>query len=455
MKHKVLLFFVSFALVPTVCSYAQINCASTTQTKLICEFPVSSTQSNFTLFGPAANNAANSVASTINASTATQLTQLPIPSASIGVVSLRQKGQEATAPFDNLGPILTDRPDTVGKGHIYLGFSYQHFGFNAVDGVGLGALPVSFVTSVLLTSTDQRTEYGTETNNVNFKLDQEVGIATAGLTKSTDVSIVVPFNSVALHVTTSNIQAFTFDSAAPNNNNQPTYQNTVPLGSVAPIYSNGTANGVGDITLILKQQVLGGEGSRTAVAAGASARFPTGDSLNLLGSGAFGGNVFGLFEYRARVAPHLKLSYQWNNKSQLVNLSAPPSRLPGGLQFATGADVKILRTLGASFDLLGSQFVNTPSFALNTSTICQTQPSNTTTVPCYQPPSATNGGTGISSSFTAVSTFNSTYTVVNFSAGLKWTPIRHFLVYANMTKQVNNVGLRSNIVPLVGIAFKR
>jgi hypothetical protein len=36
---------------------------------------------------------------------------------------------------------------------------------------------------------------------------------------------------------------------------------------------------------------------------------------------------------------------------------------------------------------------------------------------------------------------------------LKWSPRPHFLLYGNVLVQLNNVGLRSDPVPLFGIAY--
>jgi hypothetical protein len=183
--------------------------------------------------------------------------------------------------------------------------------------------------------------------------------------------------------------------------------------------------------------VIGGEGSRGAVAAGASARFPSGDALNYLGSGAFGGSIFGLFEYRARLAPHMKLSYQWNGNSQVMNLQAPPTTgLPGGLEYAAGADFKIVRSLTLAADLLGNQFVNVPSFTSSN----------------FDLPKPAGQG-GIPKTIPLTTQTNLTYTTANFSGGLKWSPKAHFLLYGNVLLQLNNVGLRSDPVPLFGIAY--
>ncbi len=436
MKAKALLLFVLFACMPTVYSFGQVDC--TTSTKLVCEFPFSAQYlANNSVGGTAFLNAINGAATPINISIATQLTQLPVPSASVGVVTIRDKGSDVGHPFDNLGPILTDRPDTVGRKHLFIGSSFQEFNFNALDGVNLGSLLVGFTYSQNAPAPNQsdiQTFYGGDTNTITFQLNQYAEMATYGLTNRTDVSLVVPINQISLRVTSYGFQSYFYDSAS----NQ--YVNVLPVEAPPSLSSKGTATGIGDVTVSLKQLLLGSEGSRTAVSAGFGMRFPSGDALNYLGSGAFGGNLYGLFEYRWKVAPHLKLSYQWNGTSQLMNLSAPANttRLPGGLQYDGGADIRISRPLTLAVDLLGNQFVNTPSFTLTTN------PAQHTT----SPPAPY-------SSYITVSHPPNTYTTVNFSSGLKYSLGKHFLVYGNVLIQANNVGLRSEPVPLFGLAYKR
>jgi hypothetical protein len=431
-KAKALLLFISLGCALTVHSFGQVDC--TTSTKLVCQLPAS-----ITYVLPFANNTnfakirAEAIADTsaINGSLATQLTQLPVPSATVGVVSLKQRGSDIGVPFENLGPVLTDRPDTVGRGHLFAGFSYQHFNFNAIDGINLGSLPLGFSLNqaALNNPTDIQTFYVGDTNKVGFQLDQYVGVFTYGVTRKTDVSVVVPFTSVSLSVLSSGSLAYIYDPVSGQ------YSNDSPQAGTT-LKTSGSSKGFGDVTLSVKQLVLGSEGSRGAIAAGASARFPTGDALNYLGSGAYGGNVYGLFEYRARVAPHLKLSYQWNNVSQLLDLqNAPHIRLPGGLEFDAGADAKINRHLTVAADFLGTQFINTTSLA---ATIVPLTPASST-VP------ASLAGLALSP--------QNTYTTSNFSVGVKWSPIAHLLLYGNVMMQLNNVGLRSDPVPLFGIAY--
>ena len=432
------LFYIALVCAPAAIAFGQVNC--NTSTKLVCQFPVSAQVLATNAVGGYQNgqnpayqtafNAALAAAGPINESIAAQLTQLPVPSATVGVVSLKRKGHEGGVPFDNLGPILTDRPDTVGQGHLFGGFSYQHFNFNAIDGVNLRALPVGFSFNAYSKANpnDLQTFYGSGINNVAFQLDQYVALLTYGVNKTTDLSVIVPVNNVSLRVTSFDFKAFLYDSAK----NQ--YENVTPTqGNVT---TAGSASGIGDVTLNLKHMIFGQEGNRPAMAAGATFRFASGDAYNYLGAGALGGSLYGLMEYRASIAPHIKVGYQWNDSSRALNLaSSSPARLPGGLQYDIGSDIRLLQHLTVAVDVLGNQIVNAGSFSTSATTLSGT------------------GLPGGSTSVNSVTAFATTYTTSNFSGGVKWSPMAHLLVYGNVLLQLNNVGLRSDPVPLVGIAY--
>jgi hypothetical protein len=437
-KAKTLLLFVPFVFGPAIGAVGQVNC--TTSNKLVCELPTTSTTVAAAAIGAAqaqSNPIIVALSASINSSIGTQLTQLPIPSASVGTVSLQQAGNPFGVPFDNLGPVLTDRPDTVGKRRVFVGFNYQRFNFNALNGIDLGKFPIGYViTQANSTNTDTQTLYGSESADINFHLDQYVGILTYGLTRTTDVSVVVPFSNVSLAVTTSNFQTYVYDTNA----NQ--YSDESPTGQAAkPITTTGSASGVGDVILTVKQLLLGQEGRPPAIAVGADFRIPSGDALNYLGSGAFGFNLHGLFEYRAKLSPHLKLGYQWNTNSQLVDIyTAPNIVLPGGLQYDAGADYRVVRQLTVAVDVLGSQFVNTNSVSPFTQKLSPTPSAQTGEAPASLP---------------SISVAPNTYTTANVSAGLKWHPMKHWIFYGNVLIPINNVGLRSDPVPLAGISFTK
>ena len=424
----------------TLSSHAQISCPTTQQRQpLVCLLPDSI--SSYSFAGNAAQQGALAIAVPINGAIGVQLTQLPTPSGTSGTITLEEKGNPLGRPFDNAGPILVDVPGAVGRRHLYSSFSYQRFNFNAIDGLSLGSGNLKFGYGGVLNPAQQTVLYGSNQDVVKLHLDQYVASFTYGASKTTDISVIIPFNSVSATSTASNITAFScpysggpcVETQDPNSPN-----------AVKPNPVSGSASGIGDLTFTVKQLVYGGEGQSWAVALGGGLRLPTGDPYNYLGSGAYGANVFGLISYRSltsRFSPHFKLGEQWNGPSPLVNPnSSGQVNLPGGLQYAVGTDVRLPKGVTLSVDVLGSQFVNSPSLAASDISLPAsfTLPANT---------SAASALKGVAQFI------NNTYTTVNLSSGLKYKPYPGLIFYANVFLALKNLGLRSDPVPLVGVSY--
>jgi hypothetical protein len=407
---------------------AQVNCASGApdSNKLICAFPVSTgVLSNDSALGGgtsgAASNLAVTVATSLNTAMASQVSQLPIASASAGTVVVFKGGVPET--FNNLGPILTDRGQTIGRGKVFIGFSASQYVFTDLDKNSLSSLPFSFSRSSYNSSNVlQNTTYTSETINLAFKLNQYVGIATVGVSKRVDVSAIVPWERVSLGDTIS-----TANNTVVNANNTQAFTYTTPGN-----YFSGTANGVGDVIFNVKSMIWSGE--RSGFAAEFNFRTPTGDALNFLGSGAWGYNPYLVYTYLAKVSPHAKIGYVWNRSTILNNPTGTPGgnkALPGGMEYDIGADYAMLKRMTVAADLLGSQFLNTPAI---------------TQTPVSIP--------GISQPLQTSSPVTTSYTVNNFSAGLKVSPVGSLVLAGNVLVQLNNNGLHARPTPLVGISLK-
>jgi len=424
-----------FLLVVTLSStgaLGQINCSppGPSSKKLVCEIPFSTgVFSNNTSASAAA--AALRAVTAFNTAFATQVTQLPLASASAGTVVLYKAGVPET--FDNLGPILTDRAQTIGKHQLYLGSAATQFVFTDIDGIGLGKVPFTYEA----TATDKTTgavlsnTFTTEQTNIHFTVDLLINVATFGLTNRVDFSVIVPYERVS-------IGASTFDSRAYILN----ANNVLVFGpySVPSIYTPGTAHGVGDIVFDGKGQIWRGE--HAAVAAAIDVRTPTGDDQNYLGSGAWGFNPYIVYSYLSKVSPHVKVGYQWNTSTELNNptlTSGGNQALPGGVQYDVGADWAMLKRVTVAGDLLGSQYVNGVKLT-NTTTPLPTPATNPPTPPSIELPT--------------IDTETSTYSINDVSAGLKWNPFSNLVLTGNVLFQLNNDGLRSRPTPLVGISCK-
>jgi len=397
----------------------QINCSTgSAARKLVCEFP-------FSTGGLAAGTSASETATAINTGIATQVSQLPLASASAGTVEVYKSGVYET--FNNLGPILTDRAQVVGKGKVFIGFTGSQYVFTDIDGISLGKLPLAYSQTSYYpnTTTPISTTYTSETTNLAFRLDQFVGVATVGVSKRIDVTVIVPIERVSLGATSSASTSY--------------IQNAGSATAVGPItnpgnYTPGSASGLGDLTFNEKTVLQNGE--RATFSAGFTMRTPTGDDRNLLGSGSWGFNPYIIYSYLAKVSPHAKFGYQWNTKTELNNPTDAFGKnrsLPGGMNYDLGADWAMAKRLTVAGDLLGNQYLNTPVYLLSQISV----PTAAGSVPLA---SGTIG--------------NSSYTINDLSAGVKLNAFREFVISANVLVQLNNNGLRSRPTPLIGVSYK-
>ncbi len=427
MKQRTLQLLLLAAL-SSLAAKGQINCISgPAAQKLVCQFPFATGvfTNDSALGGTQGIKSAVQAAGVFNSAIGTQVSQLPLASASAGTVVVYKAGVPET--FDNLGPILTDRAQTVGKHRFFLGFTASQFVFTDIDGISLGSLPFAYYATAYQHGTNivQSNTYTTENTRLSFKINQFIGVATYGLSTRVDITVVVPIERVSLGATTFKSTSYILD---PNNN--------LIFGpySNANTYSPGTASGVGDITFNTKAELWKGE--HGTASAGMSVRTPTGDDQNYLGSGAWGFSPYLVYSYLAKVSPHAKIGYQWNTSTELNNPTDTAGgnlALPGGLQYDLGADWAMLRHVTVAGDLLGNQYLNAPKLI-------------STTIPLPTTPSI--------AALPTIVPGNSSYTISNLSTGLKWNPFRNLVLSGNVLFQLNNNGLRSRPTPLVGISYK-
>lgn len=417
----------------SVSAMGQINCASgPASQKLVCEFPYAAGQlTNDTALGSlgsssSGENAAKQAA-TFNSAVASQVSQLPLASASAGTVVVYKGGVPET--FNNLGPILTDRASTIGKHRFFLGATASQFVFTSIDGISLGALPLSYVQTAYNSSGGfVSNTYTTEETKLRFKINQFIGVATYGLTDRVELSVIVPVEYVSFGATTYNSTSYIANA-----------NNGVVFGpySNAQTWSPGTASGVSDITFNIKGEVWRGE--HATVSTGFNFRTPTGDDLNYLGSGAWGFNPYVVYSYLWKVSPHAKLGYQWNTATELNNpigTSGGNLALPGGMQYDLGADWAVAKRWTIAGDILGNQYLDSYKIVIPTT------------------PSVTLTGASGSIPLFATGTQNSSYSISNVSAGLKANPFRDLVFSANVLFQLNDIGMRSRPTPLLGISYK-
>jgi hypothetical protein len=410
-----------------------------------------------------------------NTTIAQVLGQLPLAAPVSGFVVGFDKATGQFVPLnENLGSVLTERGNTVGRHNIFVAFTAQRFVFQTIDGIKLSSLPtVGQYGTIPLGGNATAYEFESSTNSLSANLNQYTGIIAVGLTDKIDLSVTVPFERVSLSGGYANLTqtfvSYNSSGAAVGGGNLPLLTN-----QSSQVRVPGSASGFGDVLVNMKGTIIDAEKSKVAL--GAEARFPTGDEYNLLGTGAYGIKPYIVYSRLGRITPHANLGYQWNSFSNLyVNPcyflastdphSCPPSNLPGAgvpslklppsLDYSAGVDAGITKWLTVVGDFVGQRYFNSP-------VVTAPAPAGGT-VPFVPNCSAGSPAPAACTASPAVAALSSARTVGvttgsisvdNVALGLKIKPIGHLIISANALIRLDDGGLRPDrFVPLVGISY--
>jgi len=348
---------------------------------------------------------------------ATQLSQLPGTTALSGSALILSRSTQVLVPSEeSLGTILTQRGETIGKGRFYVAVTYQRFNFSSIDGISLKSVPTVLsaeqgASGATLLDTVQRTR-------IDLLVNQFAALGSYGLTKHLEVTVMVPFSQVILKTGavagTSGLAEVGQTQLSPVSN---------------PPFLAGSATGINDVTAGLKANLFNGEHTKLAI--GGDVRFPTGDESNFLGTGAYGFKPYIVLSRNSRITPNINLGYQWNGSSILSvdPKSGAKQNLPSSFLYSGGVDFRALKTLTLTTEFVGQAVIDGPRLALVSAS-----------TPVGPFPSVTNR-TG-------------TYVMDSMGAGFKFNPFKGLLVTGNVLVALDEGGLRSKVVPLVGISYR-
>jgi len=393
---------------------------------------------------------------TLSAAIATQLAILPIISPSSGFTY--KYDSEAGAfvrTTTSFGPIYAERAETMGRGRVSFGMSYQRFRFSRIDGIDLHKVPAVFSHIENTGPGDTPLSYEADvirtSNNINLNMDSTMLYGTVGVTDRIDVSVSIPIVSVRMSATSDativRVSGPTFDLPGRGTLPNP-HQFTADPNSLTNSYlSSGSASGIGDVSYRAKVNVW--RGRREAVAAGLDVRTPTGDARQWLGSGAFGIKPFIVISSAGK-----HFGYQWNGSSILAgdvtgstvsensdgiavitNGPATKQRLPSQLFYVAGADFGVTRRLSLAFDYLGQALINAPRVFRDT-----------------YPTQDIPGGTGVLS-LPTISGGKDTVGLSSAATGFKYNLFGNLLLTGNVLFRLDSKGLRQNAIPLVALSY--
>jgi len=379
------------------------------------------------------NSAFQSEFRLVNVALTSQLATVPLPSPASGFT---YHFDAATGTFvrttRSFGPILTDRGETIGRGKIAVGYTYQFFSYDHLDGVPLSSIPAVF-THDNLQAGGGRTDIVATSNAVEATVAQYTGALTFGITDRVDLSLAVPVVRTRLAL----LSNATIHRIGTGSNLGVHYFRDPDAiggyGSTRQFYSEGTAAGVGDLVARVKATMMR-EGTRS-LAAGLDVRLPTGDEQNLLGAGALGVRPFAaLSSSIGAFAPHVNVAYQWNGDSVIAGnvREGEKGNLPDQFMYAVGADVLIAPRLSVVMDLFGERVVSSPRLQALTST-----------------------RTGVAGSVTLpdIKFVTESYWTSAGGFGLKGNVAQNMLVTFNLRFAIADGGLTDRLSPLLGVEW--
>jgi len=357
-----------------------------------------------------------------------QLVSVPLPSPASGFTyEFDPTLGVFTRTTRSFGPILAERAETIGANRTSFGFTYQHYRFDTIEGIDLSQVPAVFTHDRPAVGTG-RDDVVTTVNTIDARVNQFTAFLTYGVTNSLDLSVAVPVVSndilVESHATIRRIgtideRTHFFRSAGDT------------IGDERVFTAFGSASGVGDITLRLKQTLGRRESSGFAV--GVDLRLPTGDEEQLLGAGAAGVRPFAVWSAAfGPVAPHANLGYLWNGSSVLAGdpASGVSADLPDQVAYVAGAEVSVNSRATVVFDVVGRFVIDSPRLVPETF-------------------HALDG----TSQFPNVVFRNDSFNEVNGALGLKLNLVQQLLLDVNVLFKLNNAGLRDKVTPLLGLEY--
>jgi hypothetical protein len=379
------------------------------------------------------NSAFQSEFRLMNVALTSQLATVPLPSPASGFTYMFDT---ATGTFvrstRSFGPILADRGETIGRGKIAFGYTYQFFSYDHLDGVPLTSVPAVF-THDNSEAGGGRADVVATANTIEATVNQFTGALTYGLTDRIDLSLAVPVVRTRLAL----LSNATIHRIGTGSNLAVHYFRDLDAiggyGSTKQFFAEGTAAGVGDLLARVKTTLL--RNGSHAFAAGLDLRLPTGDEQNLLGSGAAGLRAFAALSSQVGpLAPHANVAYLWNGESVLAGdvRAGQKADLPDQFTYALGADIVVGNRLSVIGDLFGQRVINSPRL-----------------VPVV------SARTGVAGSVTLP---DITFTVESYWAssgglGLKANVAPKMLVTFNLRFALGDGGLTDRLSPLLGVEW--
>jgi hypothetical protein len=424
----------------------------------------------------------------VNSSVATALGVIPLASPASGVIFQTDPLTGVDLPATStLGPVFTERGETIGKHKLYVGVTHEDFHFTKLNGQSLNNLQVLYTggdasgIKNLAGSGNLASFPATFNIGMDVRLSQNIAFVTYGVTDRFDVSVGLPMVHSAVAARTFNGILYDGDGLAGQTGATVANPNCWCAGTFNPgayvsprinftLPSVGQSSlgktGFGDLLLRLKGTAV--HNQHAAVAVGADLRFASGDAQNYLGTGTTSVKPFVAVSLYAPAihniifAPHLNAGWQFSGQSVLggqlqpntlsatmndgsgtvsyngAPLTATKGYLPDVFSWALGSEVAFGRHNTVIVDILGNQIG-----------LIHGAPSLTTGSAQGYSPTTLQGVTATG----LIGTGTSSFSQYSGAFGYKARVIGNLVFTFNALVRFDSNGLTARFTPLYGLGY--
>lgn len=326
---------------------------------------------------------------------------------------------------NSFGPLFAERALTNGKSRLTLGTNFQHTEFGSFSGQDLHSGEVKFYLRHIPCCNDAFFEGDVIEAALNLHLSSTTTsiFANYGLSNRWDVAVAVPI----VHVSVDADLTAKIDRFATSDLPQ---IHQFPGGlSTASFTRSGSASGVGDILVRTKYRFYDMAGG--GLAAGITLRLPTGDSENLLGTGAAAGTF--TFIGSAAVgafSPHVNIEYVKSGKGDVVDI-------PDEFGYRFGADYAATPRVTLAADLIGRTLIDTGRLELGQTTLNIRNELNEMRTETIQEYQVRDGSLNL----------------LTLATGAKVNVYGNLLLTGNVLFSLSSAGITSRVTPVIGLDY--
>src|SRR4029077_11779081 len=152
--------------------------------------------------------------------------------------------------------------------------------------------------------------------------------------------------------------------------------------------------------------------------------------------------------------PHFNIGYQANGKTDLItavnaaNTAILKGSLPNRLIYSGGVDFALFKKLTVNLDGIAQHVFDAQRATLLPTGACLFGTGSSPN-PCQ----GSGSGSNVYTTIPVLQPVTASYDRGDAAGGLKWNPYKGFLITGNVSVKLNQAGLRSRVVPLVGASL--